>query len=146
MQNTYTLGQKYPLPHNQEQFERALMGAFARKYPAWGELLMDQFQKAIVTDRYGSGTGCFTHFAVSDRAEVLPENCKSPIEGPNFRVKGVALLDSPHEAGGPAGSLLFIEDRKISMLECHAWTEGWPTDEYDFEISDDIEVSQVGAM
>lgn len=118
-----------PLPLNQAEFERCVVAEIASRHPSIGPLILDQFRRAEVTDRYGSKVGCFTHFAVPDDCAPLPDDVQSPVDGPDLRIRGV----STDSGFGLAASLLFLEQGKISMLECHAYGEGWPEDRYDFE-------------
>lgn len=123
------------LPSNQAEFELALMQEIALRHETIGHVISEQFRRAVVTDRFGSRVGCFTHFAVPDGCERLPQDLASPLDGPIIRMNGIVKGDrDPQSRGcGTAGSLLFHEAGRIVMLECYSEGDSWPEDHYDFE-------------
>ena len=123
------------LPSNQAGFELVLMNEIALRNEAIGKLILEQFRRANVTDRYGSGVGCFTHFRVPDDCALLPDKVSSPLEGPMIRVNVVERgdIDTQRQGCETAGSLLFHESGRIVMLECYAYGDNWPEDLYNFE-------------
>jgi hypothetical protein len=123
-----------PLPSNQADFEVALMRAFAGKYSDVGSIILQQFEVANVIDRHGSRVGCFTHFSVSDKCMRIPAGAERVLDGPVIRMRGIKLPNAQNTGFGTAGSLLFLEQGKISMLECFAYGESWPEDYYEFEV------------
>ena len=123
------------LPSNQVEFELALMNEIALRHEAIGHVILEQFRRADVTDRYGSRVGCFTHFALTDGCERLPKGIRSPLNGPVIRMNGIEKGDVDPQRRGceTAGSLLFHESGRIVMLECYSDGDSWPEDRYDFE-------------
>lgn len=103
------------------------MRAFGEKYADVGLIIWQQFEAANVIDRYGSRVGCFTHFSVPDECVRIPAGTERVLDGPVIRMRGI------NTGLGTAGSLLFLEQGKISMLECFAYGESWPEDYYEFE-------------
>jgi hypothetical protein len=122
-----------PLPSNQGDFEVALMRAFAEKFADIGSIIWRQFEAANVVDRSGSRVGCFTHFSVSDKCMRIPAGTERVLDGPVIRMRGIKVPGTQNSGFGTAGSLLFHEQGKISMLECFAYGESWPEDYYEFE-------------
>lgn len=130
------LEETVPLPSNQAEFEAALMRVFAEAYPDLGPAILQQFAVATVADRHGSRVGCFTHFDVPDECPLISGGTERVLNGPEMRIRGIRGQNagSGEQVGfGLAGSLLFQERGKISMLECFAYGESWPEDRYDFE-------------
>lgn len=116
------------LPCNQAEFEAAVIDGIAQMHAAVRLPVMEQYEAASVLARNGSRVGCFTHFAVRESAEKLPEGITGPLDGPTIRLKGLGT--DTHLAG----ALLFLDRGRISMLECFAYGSRWPDTRYDFEI------------
>ncbi len=79
-------------------------------------VLRQQYSSAKVIRREFSGVGFFTTFEVPENVpKIKPEN----ITGGNVDIE---LDDMPNGAG----CVLFVQDGKLSMLECYSNADPWP--------------------
>ncbi len=137
-----------PLPSNQIEFEAAILDSVARGNTLVGDIVREQAAAAKITDRYGSGAGCFTDFEVPDSPRLLPAGTKNPLDSEIFMLRRRRKPDETGDWGNVAeafvkeeacGGLLFNEKGKITFLECFCYTDSaWPIGCYELRLTGDF--------
>jgi hypothetical protein len=77
--------------------------------------LTAQVQHCRVSQREYSGAGFFTALTMADPAIALLSDVLSPLEG--------CQIEAPGLSDG-AGSLLFVREGRLHLLEVHTWGKG----------------------
>jgi hypothetical protein len=109
-----------PLP-----LERAVMEFLLRGDHPVLKTLEAQWRLASIRDREFTGVGLFANIDVSHSAKSLSNARRFTF--------GDVLVDF-HGLKAPVGSVLFIEDGKLSTLELYTHGEPWPADDSRFTL------------
>lgn len=105
--------------------ERAVMAAtLTGEHPVL-KVLSAQWATATVRKREFSGAGFYATIEVSPHAETLA------VKGLAF---GDVLVKLPGRAD-PLGSVIFVRDRRLAMLEMYTFDLPWPKDTSDFVVT-----------
>jgi hypothetical protein len=111
---------------NLTEFEKRVLEGLIEGDPE-EDVFLAQIQGAFVLDRDYTGVGLFTKIQVSEDAPRLREN-----RGHYPKSAGM-YLRHPELASG-AGIMLWLDEGKVSILECYTFDGDWPKDESKFTI------------
>lgn len=104
----------------QTKLELKIFDWFTKKNPE----LAEQIKHSTVSERRYSGAGFF--FDLSVQKNIKPLEIQGTIQGPD--IKSSSLLDG-------ASSILFIKNGYIDMLEVFSYSETFPEELDNFELT-----------
>ena len=107
---------------NQTKLEKEILEWLINKAPELGE----QIKQCTVSERRYSGAGFF--FDLSVPKNIKPLEIKGTIQGPEIKSK---------ELSHGAGSILFLKDGYIDMLEVFTYADSFPEKLENFELKSD---------
>jgi hypothetical protein len=136
-----------PLPENQIEFEKSVMESVMRKNPTVAHIIAEQYRTATVSDRYGTGAGCYVNFDVPEDAPKLPDETEYPLSGELYVIDGLPnvvndkdgnLLQPDNSNSVLCGAFVIHNQRGlITYLDCHTYGSGlWPTDQYVYSFTE----------
>ena len=110
-------------------FENSLIRWYVDHAPH--EEFKNQLQSCAPSDRSYSGAGLFIELSIQPGSwSKIPDEVKSPVSGPN--------ISSPSLKNG-AGSILFLKDGLVDMLEVYTFDDEMSEDLAEYDIGIELE-------
>jgi len=103
--------------------EKDVIDKLLEKKTKINRLLREQFTKALVVNRWFSGSGFFTSFQIADDSPIIESQRSFQIDGLDGKVNNIDV-----------GFILFIEKGKLKTLEGFTYYGEWPEKIMNYEL------------